>query len=254
MTTGNVGMAGDKSSKKATSDNVASLDVGAFRAESRSILQAYETLLLERNSMIYDLEMAKSSYLREESRHSLLEKENAHLKQELNSNVALINEKISGIIGHFNAQDKLNGTKAELLRLNELVLLKTKDNEILGDDVEKMKSELSRIKEKHANEAARFNQEIGYLKDAMRKEEEKWKSQLEEATQTCRHLEKQLNKEANNSLELMWKQKVLTLRNEVRNLEQENLSLKQRVESLENFKVKKNPKSTQKRRKTNNLI
>ena len=80
MTTGNVGMAGDKSSKKATSDNVASLDVGAFRAESRSILQAYETLLLERNSMIYDLEMAKSSYLREESRHSLLEKEKNQLK------------------------------------------------------------------------------------------------------------------------------------------------------------------------------
>jgi len=234
--------------------------VEALRSDFESLLKEHETLLSDRNAMKFELESVRSSSLIKESRHTLLEKENNHLKQELASSLKVIHEKFGDISNHFNAKDRLTASEAEVHRLTQRAINARKDCDAGLRELENAKEQFEMAGEAYETDLRRLKSEMESLQSKMRADEDKWRKQLAEATVTCTQLEQQLAAQSkighsrggtgSKSLESMWKQKVCELRAELKKCREENEVLKAQVDHLENFKSKNSrSKPAQKRAK-----
>ena len=219
------------------------VDIDRMRAETKSFLREHEALLLERNSMRFELETAKSSSLREESRLSLLEKENNHLKEQLHSNLAVLQRGMSGIVDHFNATDTLAETKEEIERLNRSLLERLKINAVLEAEIERFKREREAMRLEHAAKSARQEKNLDDLKRrftlAMKREEDRGKAEVDGAKRAVADLRAEMGQEANRrgaevrSVEIAWKEKVLALQREAKTLREENERLRSKAREAE---------------------
>ena len=175
------------------------IDIDEFRANARSLLQDHEALLLERNAMIFELDTAKSSSLREESRRSNLEKENEHLKQELVSSLAALERDMTGVLGHFDAAEALATTRADAAHLREELRGMASANACLAREATDLKAQLRNEREERAAESDRHEKEVQDLRLAIKREEAKWRTNLNEAARTCRELQDRIDKQTARS-------------------------------------------------------
>ncbi|QDZ19583.1 hypothetical protein HOP50_03g21010 [Chloropicon primus] len=228
------------------------IDVEEFRACARSFLRDHESLLLERSSMIFELDTAKSTSLREESRHSVLERENTHLRLELGSQLAVLGRTMSGILGHFSAAEALEQAQADIVHLTEELLQKESLAASLARETEGLKGQLQAIRLERETEGHRRDKEKRGLELTIKREGEKWKAQLAEATRTCQKLQDQVDRKsgqgqlsvgsASSSLELMWKQKVLSLQKQNKSLREEVSALEEKIREEDSFKPRAKPR------------
>ena len=196
--------------------------------------------------MIFELDTAKIFSLREQSRHSLVERENDHLKTELGSKLVTLGRSMNAIVGHFDAADVLAQARADIAHLKEEACQNAVLTASLAQEKEGLEAKLEAANEDKVAASVQHDKELAHLRRAVKKEEDKWKAQVSEANRTCQKLQDQLDKRSGSnhysagsgskSLELMWKQKVLSLMKDTKALQEENEALKDQLRRAEAYK------------------
>ena len=234
------------------------MDVDEFRACARSFLRDHEALLLERNSMIFELDTAKTSSAREASRKALLERENNHLKLELGSKLASLGNSMKGIVGHFEASEVLGEARADLARLGQKIDQQAREAALAAREEAALRAQLRSEQEAREAEDARHGREARDLRLAVKREAEKWRGKVAEAGVVCRGLQDKIDElvAAKRRLESRggesWEQRAGALKAENESLREEIGEIREklaRVQAAPNKSNKSNKPRPRKRAK-----
>mmetsp|Transcript_9035 Transcript_9035/g.23204 ORF Transcript_9035/g.23204 Transcript_9035/m.23204 type:complete len:256 (-) Transcript_9035:279-1046(-) len=234
------------------------LDTATLRSEIDAFAKEHEGLLSRLNSIKFDFDYAKFATRKQESRSSMLEAENARLKEELVSNLDSVVRNLSKAVTHFNAHEDLNSLRQTHSQLKASQAEKVDELSALRTAIEKRDEENTKLKEDLCVLEEESNSRLQEVQKLHRLETEKWKEKVQEITEAYNCLQDQARKahfdrqslasdgrSQARSSEVLWKQKLLTLRGDIKQLQDENVNLKQQIHHLETFRPR--AKSSQKR-------